>query len=71
MRTLLDLVEAQVEALDRLAKRRDRSRAALIREALDQYLDRNAPGDPDEAFGSWADLEIDGLEFQERARREW
>ena len=38
MRTLVDLVESQVEALDRLAKQQERSRASLIRAAVDDYL---------------------------------
>jgi predicted transcriptional regulator len=67
----VDLVEAQVEALDRLAKRRDRSRASLIREAVDDYLGRHVASSDDEAFGSWRKRGVDGLEFQERARREW
>ena len=71
MRALVDLVEAQVVALDRLAKRQDRSRAALIREAVDDYLGRHGLEGEDEAFGSWGEDAVDGLAFQERARREW
>lgn len=71
MRTLLDLVDSQVEALDRLAKRRDRSRASLIREAVDDYLRRHGLGSDDEAFGLWGKDAVDGLAFQERARAEW
>jgi predicted transcriptional regulator len=71
MRTLVDLAETQVEALDRLAKRRDRSRASLIREAVDDYLDRHCPVVENEAFGLWGKHAMDGLAFQERARGEW
>lgn len=71
MRTLVDLVDRQVEALDRLAKRQDRSRASLVREAVDDYLVRHSPGDADEAFGLWGKAAPDGLAFQERARSEW
>ena len=71
MRALVDLVEAQVAALDRLAKRQDRSRAALIREAVDDYLGRHGLDGEDEAFGSWGKDTVDGLAFQERARSEW
>ncbi len=71
MRTLVDLVDSQVEALDRLAKRQDRSRASLVREAVDDYLGRHCLDNGDEAFGSWGKNPTDGLEFQERARSEW
>ena len=70
MRTIVDLADSQVGALDRLAKRRDRSRASLIREAVDDYLDRQRLEREDEAFGSWGGA-TDGLAFQERARGEW
>ena len=71
MRTLVDLKDAQARALDRLAKRQDRSRASLIREAVDDYLGRHCRESDDEAFGSWGKDAVDGLAFQERARREW
>lgn len=71
MHTLVDLERLQVEALDRLAKGQDRSRASLIREAVDDFLARH-PGSPaEEAFGLWNPDAPDGLAFQERARREW
>ena len=71
MRTLVDLVDSQVEALDRLARRQDRSRASLIREAVDDYLGRHCLESEDEAFGLWGKDAVDGLAFQERARSEW
>jgi predicted transcriptional regulator len=71
MRTLVDLGNARVRALDRLAKREDRSRASLIREAVDDYLSRHRREDHDEFFGLWGEDAMDGLAFQEQARREW
>jgi predicted transcriptional regulator len=71
MRTLVDLADSQVEALDRLAKRQDRSRASLVREAVDDYLVRHRLDNEDEAFGLWSKNAIDGLAFQEQARSEW
>ena len=71
MCTLVDLGDSQVEALDRLAKRQDRSRASLLREAVDDYLGRHRLDDEDEAFGLWSKNAGDGLAFQEQARREW
>jgi predicted transcriptional regulator len=71
MRTIVDLVESEVESLDRLAKRRGRSRASLIREAVDDYLRRHCLESADEAFGLWGKDAVDGLAFQDRARSEW
>lgn len=71
MRTLVDLEDAQVKRLDRIAKRRERSRASLIREAVEDYLGRHGSDGGDEAFGLWRGRGSDGLDFQEQARREW
>ena len=38
MRTLVDLGDSQIQALDELSKKDKRSRAALIRQAIDDYL---------------------------------
>jgi metal-responsive CopG/Arc/MetJ family transcriptional regulator len=70
MRTLVDLGDAQVEALDELSKRENRSRAALIRQAIDDYLVKRRSGG-DDAFGLWGKRKVDGLAYQEKARREW
>lgn len=75
MRTLVDLPQEQVDELDRLSKAERRSRAALIRAAIADYLKEHKRADRkaafDAAFGSWADIGIDGLEYQERMRAEW
>jgi len=71
MRTLVDLGEAQVEALDELSKRESRSRAALIRQAIDDYLAKRRGGPDDDAFGLWGKRKVDGLTYQEKVRREW
>ncbi len=73
MRTLIDLGDPQVKALDGLAKADKRPRAALIRDAVEDYLaKRTAPANAlDEAFGLWGDRTIDGLAYQQRMRDEW
>ena len=73
MRTLIDLGDPQIKALDVLAKTDKRSRAALIREVVEDYLaKRNAPTESlDDAFGLWGDRTVDGLEYQKRMRDEW
>ena len=71
MRALVDIEEHQIEKLDELARREKRSRAALIRQALREYIDARASENADDAFGLWGDRAVDGLEYQERVRNEW
>lgn len=71
MRALIDMNEAQVAALDALAKRARQSRAALIRAAIDDYLDRHHRERIEDGFGLWGQRKVDGLAYQEEARREW
>ncbi|MFT4182745.1 MAG: ribbon-helix-helix protein, CopG family [Rhizobium sp.] len=71
MRALVDMNDAQIEALDTLAKRVRQSRAALIRAAIDDYLDRHHREQVEDGFGLWGKREVDGLAYQEKARAEW
>ena len=71
MRTLIDIEEESVRELDRLAVRQKRSRASLIRQAVSDYLERNAVEDSGEAFGLWGERKTDGLAYQEKLRSEW
>ena len=59
-----------MQALDALGRERGASRAALVREAVADYLARNRR-DPREAFGLWRDRAEDGIAYQERLRDEW
>ena len=70
MRTLVDLDEARIEALDSLARAEKCSRAALIRRAIDDYLARRQRQQED-AFGLWSERRVDGPTYQERQRDEW
>lgn len=70
MRTLVDIPQPDIHALDRLAQHRQESRAALIRAAVRQYLADNSADRLREAFGLWRDGE-DGLAHQARMRAEW
>lgn len=70
MRTLVDIRETQIQALDELSRSQKQSRAALIREAIDDYLSRHRR-QTENAFGLWGNRQIDGLAYQERMRSEW
>ncbi|WP_274626528.1 ribbon-helix-helix protein, CopG family [Arvimicrobium flavum] len=71
MRTLVDIEEAHLRELDRLAKKKKKSRASIIRQAVAEYLEKRTPASLDEAFGLWGDRKVDGLEYQEKIRSEW
>lgn len=71
MRTLVDLGDSQIQELDELSKKEKRSRAALIRQAIDDYLAKRRSKQEGDAFGLWGKRKVDGLVYQERARSEW
>ncbi|MCT4706375.1 ribbon-helix-helix domain-containing protein [Enterobacteriaceae bacterium H11S18] len=70
-RILLDLSDEVVSRLDELKKRRNLPRAELLREAVDQYLERQAQTVLTHAFGLWGERKIDGLEYERLLREEW
>jgi metal-responsive CopG/Arc/MetJ family transcriptional regulator len=71
MRTLVDLGDTQIRALDELSKKDKTSRAALIRQAIDDYLAKRHDKREGDAFGLWGKRKVDGLAYQEKVRREW
>ena len=71
MRALVDMNDAQINALDTLAKRMRQSRAALIRAAIDEYLARHRREQVEDGFGLWGTRKVDGLAYQEKTRSEW
>lgn len=71
MRILVEMDEDQIRALDALSKGQKRSRAALIRSAVDDLLARQSSSPPAAAFGLWGDHRIDGLAYQDQMRGEW
>ena len=72
MRTIIDLPDRQLEQLERISRSRKLSRAELIRQAVDRYLQEHLPG-REEAFGVWKRKgpREDGVAFQRRLRKEW
>ena len=71
MRTLVEIDDARIRELDALAKEEKRSRIALIRDAIDEYLARRRRKHEGDAFGLWGKRKIDGLAYQAKMRREW
>jgi hypothetical protein len=75
MRTIVDLPDEQIRALDSYSKKYGVSRAEAVRRAVAMFLPkrrhrkldfRNHP-----AFGSWKDREVDSVEYQRKLRAEW
>ena len=71
MRTIVDLPDRTVAELDRIRAERGISRAALVREAVERYLQAQASAGRRSVFGAWDDDDEDGLELQRRLRGEW
>jgi predicted transcriptional regulator len=75
MRILIDLPEATVEKLTSISARRRLPRAAVVREALDQFVRAHEIDNTDDAFGSWKratnGTAVDGLALQRAMRDEW
>lgn len=72
VRVSVDLPRDQIGALAKLGERVGSSRAALVRKAVAEYLERQ-PRSLDESFGLWRTQSEpeDGAAYQERLRREW
>lgn len=71
MRTIIDLPDTQVHDLAILGERTRQTRAALIRDAIAEYLTRHQPTTRTAAFGLWGPSAEDGLTTQARLRAEW
>ena len=71
MRAIIDIDEGEDRALKQLARQRGVSRAQMVREAIDHFLQVEAPKGAGAAFGIWRDKNLDGLEYQRRQRKDW
>jgi hypothetical protein len=71
MRTIIDLPEEQIQALDRWCRRDGISRAEAIRRAIAQTVTVQSAADTGQAFGLWRDRPVDGVVYQRRVRKEW
>ena len=75
-RTLVDLEEQDLAQLDSLAGARKTSRAAVLREAVSEYLVKRervpaSPPKPLAGFGTLKGHLTDGLIYQESLRADW
>ncbi|EGT0663961.1 MULTISPECIES: ribbon-helix-helix domain-containing protein [Citrobacter] len=72
-RILLDLSDDVIKRLDDLKVQRNLPRAELLREAVEQYLERQDRAEItiSNALGLWQGCEEDGVEYQRKLREEW
>ena len=71
MRTIIELPDDQLEALEKLCSTDRISRAEAIRRAIAAHLRQHQAVDRKRAFGLWRARHPDGLKYQETRRREW
>ncbi|MDR0275175.1 MAG: ribbon-helix-helix domain-containing protein [Burkholderiaceae bacterium] len=70
-RILIDVNDVQVKELAALAEREQRSRAAVVREAIGAYLAQRQQAPERNVFGLWQRRGVDGLSYQQELRSEW
>lgn len=75
MRTIVDLPDEQIRALDAYSKKYGVSRAEAVRRAVARFLPkrqhRKVDFRNDPAFGSWKNRNVDSVEYQRKLRTEW
>ena len=72
-RFLVDVPADDVRKLDEIAKREGKSRAAVLREAVSNYLEVSRKEGFEKYFGLWErhGSTVDGLEYERQLREEW
>jgi hypothetical protein len=75
VRTIVDLPDEQIRALDAYSKKYGISRAEAVRRAVASFLpkrrQRRLDFRNDPAFGSWKNRDVDSVEYQRKLRAEW
>jgi len=71
MRTIIEIPEDVIESLDRLRALENRSRSAVIREAIDGYLRKKTAPAAECAFGLWSKRPKEGVRYQNEIRNDW
>ncbi|MXO72050.1 ribbon-helix-helix domain-containing protein [Alteraurantiacibacter buctensis] len=72
-RFLVDIPEEDLARLDALAKAEGKSRAAILREAVADYIAAESKQGFEKYFGLWErhGSTVDGLTYEEQMRSEW
>ncbi|MDR0780934.1 MAG: ribbon-helix-helix domain-containing protein [Pseudomonadales bacterium] len=70
-RILVDLPDAQIDALTTISELERRPRAAVIRDAIATYIVQHRQASEGEVFGLWKKKKIDGLAYQQELRSQW
>jgi predicted transcriptional regulator len=70
-RILLDLSDEQIEALTLIVEAEHRTRAAVIRDAIEAYIAARKRNVGADVFGLWRGRKKDGLAYQQELREEW
>lgn len=72
-RFLVDVPADDVRKLDEIAKREGKSRAAVLREAVSNYLEETRKEGFEKYFGLWErhGSTVDGLDYERQLREEW
>lgn len=72
-RFLVDVPPDDVRRLDEIAKNEGKSRAAVLREAVTNYIAHSNKDWLEAGFGLWAKYGFteDGMDYQNRLREEW
>jgi Ribbon-helix-helix protein, copG family len=72
-RFLVDVPVDDVRKLDEIAKREGKSRAAVLREAVSNYLEESRKEGFEKYFGLWErhGSTVDGLDYERELRGEW
>ena len=70
-RILVDLPDAQLDELTRIAEAEQRPRAAVIRDAVGIYVAQRKSALDTDVFGLWKGRKLDGLSYQRELRSEW
>jgi hypothetical protein len=75
VRTIVDLPDEQIRALDAYSKKYGVSRAEAVRRAVAKFLPKRRQRKVDfrnhPAFGSWKDRDVDSVKYQRNLRAEW
>lgn len=72
-RFLVDIPDDDLVKIDSIAKAEGKSRAAVLREAVAEYIAESSKDWLEAGFGLWAKYGFaeDGMDYQNRMREEW